>query len=136
MEALAARTDDGSVGVLAWNVHPRPVQGSAGSAALDRQVTLAVAGLRPGCGYRLTHERVDAAHSQIAAVWDRIRAPGQRWPSDEQWAVLAAADRLEALGPDRELTADQDGLVELRFELPMPAMSFVQLTPIIGADEH
>jgi len=40
---------------------------------------------------------------------------------------LRAADRLEQLLPDERLRVGADGVAHLAFELPMPAISFVQL---------
>jgi xylan 1,4-beta-xylosidase len=75
------------------------------------------------------HHRVDAEHSNIAAVWGRIRREGQQWPDDEQWEVLRAADRLETVEAPPEVVADDAGTVTVRFSLPMPAMSLLELTP-------
>jgi xylan 1,4-beta-xylosidase len=77
----------------------------------------------------LQHDRVDDDHSDIAAVWGRMRSDGQAWPTDEQWEQLREADRLEQLEPDRAVTADGSGHVTVEFVLPMPSMSQLILTP-------
>jgi xylan 1,4-beta-xylosidase len=128
VEALGTIGDDGRVGVLVWNVTLDQTKAS-GSAALARPVTVTVSGLRPGAAYAVHHDRVDDEHSDIAAVWGRLKGPGQDWPSEEQWAALREADRLEPLGPDQTVVADANGRAEVTFDLPMPAMSSLTLTP-------
>ncbi|HEX2177795.1 MAG TPA: glycosyl hydrolase [Nocardioidaceae bacterium] len=130
VEVLAARSDDGAaVSVLAWNMTLDQTKAS-GSAALSRDVSVDIGGLRPGTTYSLHHHRVDAEHSNIAAVWGRLRRDGQDWPEEEQWAALRAADRLEAFAPATEVTADDSGTVTAQFPLPMPAMSLLELTRV------
>ena len=120
--------DDGGVGVLVWNLTLDQAKAS-GSAELARPVTVAVAGLEPGASYVAHHDRVDDDHSDVASVWGRIKDPDQDWPTDEQWAQLRAADHLDALVPDATLVADESGRLELAFDLPMPSMSSLTLTP-------
>jgi xylan 1,4-beta-xylosidase len=96
-----------------------------GDEALGRHVTLEITGLPPG-DYRLEHQRVDRRHSDIVRVWDGLG--GGDWPTPEQWDRLHAADRLESLGPAAEPTSvGPDGVARLAFDLPMPAISFVEL---------
>jgi len=128
VEALATRDAAGRVGVLAWNMTLDQTK-AAGSAPLARRVTVRVEGLRPGSTYRLTHHRVDDEHSNIARVWGELRDGDQDWPEEEQWEQLRAADRLEQLEPVREVVADDDGTAEVAFDLPMPAMSLLELEP-------
>jgi xylan 1,4-beta-xylosidase len=127
VESLAAVSDEGEVGVLVWNLTLDQTK-AAGAAELARPVTIAVTGLEAGASYVVHHDRVDDHHSNIAAVWGRLRQGDQAWPDDEQWSQLRAADRLEELGPDETVTADADGRVEVSFDLPMPAMSSLSLT--------
>jgi xylan 1,4-beta-xylosidase len=128
VEAIGATAESGEVGVLVWNLTLDQTKAS-GSADLARPVTVALSGLRPGATYVVHHDRVDALHSNIAAVWGRLQDPGQDWPTDEQWSQLRAADRLDPLGPDETLTADAEGRVEVAFDLPMPAMSSLRFAP-------
>jgi xylan 1,4-beta-xylosidase len=90
---------------------------------------VAVAGLQPGMAYVVHHDRVDDDHSDIAAVWGRLKGEGQDWPTEDQWRQLRAADRLDALVPDETIVADENGRAELGFDLPMPAMSSLTLEP-------
>ncbi len=128
VETVAARGEEGTVGVLAWNTTLDQSK-AAGHQPLDREVTVAVDGLRPGSTYTLRHRRVDELHSNVAGAWGRLREGDQAWPTDEQWAQLRAADRLEDLAPEAEVTADGDGRVSTTFTLPMPGISLLELRP-------
>jgi xylan 1,4-beta-xylosidase len=129
VEVLAATDDDGVVTTLAWNLTLDQTKAS-GSAALARLVRVVYDGLPPGAAYILRHDRVDDDHSDIAAVWGRIKDADQDWPTTEQWARLRAADRLESLEPDRTVRADHAGRLFAEFDLPMPAMSLLTLRPV------
>jgi xylan 1,4-beta-xylosidase len=128
VEALGARSPSGAVGVLVWNLTLDQTKAS-GSPDLARRVTVAVSGLEPGASYVVHHDRVDDDHSDIAAVWGRLKDDDQDWPTEEQWEQLREADRLDALGPDETLSADPDGRLEITFDLPMPSMSSLTFTP-------
>lgn len=126
VETLAARDDSGEITVLVWNMTLDQTK-AAGDPALSRSVTVTITGLAPDESYVLSHDRVDQDHSNVARVWGELRAPAQAWPTEEQWARLREADRLEELSPPHEVAADGDGSVSVTFELPMPAMSFLRL---------
>lgn len=124
VQAIGSRADDGRVTVLAWN-GTVDVGKAAGEPLLDRSAALVISGL-PAAGYRVRHRRLDERHSNLVAAWAEIgTAP---WPTDEGWARLAEADRLEDLEPVRRLETD-GGVLEVGFELPMPAVSLVELEP-------
>lgn len=125
VEAQAAADDAGGITVLTWNgtLDQAKVDGDE---SLSRRVELRVDGLEPG-GYLIRHFRIDDAHSNVLGYWDRISG-GAPWPTDEQWQNLRAADGLEELEAPAEVKA-QNGTVTLRFEIPMPAVSAVVLTP-------
>lgn len=128
VESVAARGEDGTVGVLVWSTTLDQTK-AAGHEPLDRQVTVAVSGLRPGSAYVLRHRRVDELHSNVASAWGRLRHGDQAWPTEEQWAQLRAADRLEDLVPQTEVRVDADGSASTSFTLPMPSMSLLELSP-------
>ena len=128
VEVLATREDNGEVSVLVWNMTLDQTK-AAGSAPLDRSVTVTVDGLAAGSSYTLTHDRVDAEHSNIASVWGRLRNGDQAWPDDEQWQQLRESDRLDALDAPADVVADDRGRVSVTFDLPMPSMSFLGLRP-------
>ena len=58
-----------------------------------------------------------------------MRDGDQAWPTDEQWARLREADRLEEVAPRAEVVADASGSVSLTLRLAMPSMLFVRLEP-------
>ncbi|SDM38492.1 GH39 family glycosyl hydrolase [Nonomuraea jiangxiensis] len=121
VEVWAARHDDGRIGVLVWNGTLNHAQ-AAGAPELARTVTLTVDGLD---GARtLTHHRIDAGHSNVEAAWQSMG--GGDWPAGEQWDELRAGNTLEELAPARRV---EGGTVTLEFELPMPGVSFIELTP-------
>ena len=72
---------------------------------------------------------MDEEHSNIAHVWGSLRDGDQAWPTEEQWDRLREADRLEALEPARTVEVAADGTVTVTFDLPMPSMSRLVLTP-------
>lgn len=126
VDLLAARQPDGRVSVLSWNAtldHEK----WRGEPLLDRDVSLRVEGLHSG-RYRLRQRRLDAAHSNLAAVWQRMGG-GREWPDEAGWQALHEADRLEELEPVREVQATDQPL-QLSFVLPMPSVDLIELEPI------
>ncbi len=131
VEALAARGGDGRIGVLVWNstldqskVHGDPL--------LGRRVRLRIC-TRPGTGYTVSHHRVDAAHSNIVAEWEQMRGTAP-WPDGRQWQLLRAANTLAELTPPKTHPAGPGrttgtGGLDLDFTLPMPGISYVELSP-------
>ena len=112
VEAWAARSDDGTVGVLLWNgtLDHSKVDGDP---VLDRRVTVHIDGLRGP----LRTWRVDADHHDIS------RWRGGDWPDEEQWLALAAADRLDEAEPVRDFAG------EVTLDLPMPGIAFLEIQP-------
>ena len=108
---------------MTWNGTLDPSK-AGGDPALDRDVVLAIDGLVPG-RYHLRHRRVDADHSNIHGVWQRFG--DDAWPDDFGWERLREADHLEDLEPPTSIDVGNDGLVRLRFDLPMPSVSLVEL---------
>jgi xylan 1,4-beta-xylosidase len=125
VDALATSDPDGRLAVLAWNVTV-DVSKADGDPRLDLRVEVALTGLT-AARYRLRHRRLDERHSNLVTAWHAI-ADGRDWPDEEGWRSLRESDRLEDLEPERELEA-RDGSVTLAFDLPMPAISFLELTP-------
>ncbi|HEX6234296.1 MAG TPA: hypothetical protein VFZ63_14305 [Jiangellaceae bacterium] len=122
--AVASRGSDGEIAVVLWN-GPADVSKSAGEPLLDRQVKLEVTGLARR--YELRHRRLDEHHSNLNQAWADV---GQErdWPDDAGWQALREADRLEYLEPTSTVQAE-GGSVSLSFELPMPAVSLIELFP-------
>jgi xylan 1,4-beta-xylosidase len=115
--ALASR-DERAVSVLVWNYHDDDV--AAAPAAIDLSID-GVRGSRP----TLTHDRVDAEHSNAYEAWKRIGAP--QTPSRAQYSELERAGRLHALEPPHRVDA-AGGRVRVAFTLPRQAVSLVRVT--------
>src|SRR6516165_6083753 len=126
VQALAARHDDGRIGIAVWSVTLD--QGKiGGDPRLDRRVRIRVS-VPPGAAYTVRHYRIDAWHSNIVPAWERMRG-GAAWPSDDQWEELRERNTLDELGPPQRATADRDGMLEFGFDLPMPGVSGLELIP-------
>lgn len=119
VEAWATRHSDGRLGILLWNGTLNQSQAS-GAPELNRRISLTVDG-----AYRVTHHRIDETHSNIKPVWDAMSAQAD-WPAADQWPALHAANTLDELEPPRDLTLGE----VLEFDLPMPAVSYLELTPL------
>jgi xylan 1,4-beta-xylosidase len=126
VQAIGSRDADGRLAIVAWN-GTVDVTKAAGDTPLDRDATVRISGL-DAARYRVRHRRLDATHSNLVARWaDAGR--GADWPTEMQWAELHAGDRLEDLEPVREAEAVSGG-TELRFSLPMPSVSLLELEPL------
>ncbi|MEO8208293.1 MAG: xylan 1,4-beta-xylosidase, partial [Chloroflexota bacterium] len=125
VEAWASADPDGRLAIAIWN-GTLDQSKATGARALARKVSLEITGLRPGT-YEIRHWRVDARHSNIVRAWERLGRPD--WPDDAGWTRLRAADHLEALEPPHKVLV-QEGRHDLTFDLPMPAMSLVELVPM------
>ncbi len=131
VEAWASGDPGGRVAIAVWNGTLDSSKGT-GVRDLGRSITLDVEGLRSGT-YELRHHRVDARHSNIVRTWKRLGRPD--WPDEAGWARLREDDRLETLGRRRRVRVSR-GRLELAFELPMPAMSLIELVPIGGRNHR
>lgn len=125
VQAIGSRADDGRISILAWN-GTVDASKAAGEPLLDRSVSLTITGLAAS-RYRLRHRRVDETHSNLVARWARLGGAAD-WPDDAQWQELAAMDQIEELEPERSLQPT-NGSLELRFDLPMPSISLLELVP-------
>ena len=126
VEALAARHDDGRIGILVWNVTLDQSK-IGGDPLLDRRSGCGCRS-RPGRRITVRHYRIDAGHSNIVTAWEQMR-DGAAWPSRQQWAALAERNTLDQLRPPERATASGDGTLEVGFDLPMPAVSYLELAP-------
>ncbi len=124
VEAWASRGADGRIAIAVWS-GTLDQSKADGDPALDRAVSLAIDGLPAGT-YQLRHQRVDASHSNIVRTWQALGQPD--WPDAAGWDTLRAADTLDLLEPVRPVRAD-GGRIDLAFQLPMPAVSFIELVP-------
>ena len=125
VEAWASRAGERVV-MAVWNGTIDPSR-AGGDDPLGRRVELVVAGLDPG-PYRRRHRRLDLDHSNIDATW---RAFGNDpWPDDFGWERLRERDFLEDLEPLATVEVGADGTTRHAFDLPMPAISLIELEPI------
>jgi xylan 1,4-beta-xylosidase len=125
VDVIATRHADGRLAILACNATIDHAKATP-DPLLARRVELEVGGL-PGTRYRVTHTRMDDDHSNIGQVWEEI-GKGRDWPDDGRWQELHRRDQLEELEPSREVVAE-GGQLAIGFDLPLPGISLVELTP-------
>jgi xylan 1,4-beta-xylosidase len=117
VSALATRADR-SVDILVWNYHDDDLP------APDAAIDVTIGGLTVS-SMNVTHERVDADHSNAYEAWKRLGSPQP--PSPAQYRALEAAGRLQRLEPPRRLEV-RNGLAHLSFALPRQGVSLVRLS--------
>jgi xylan 1,4-beta-xylosidase len=125
VQAIGSRAEDGRIKIVAWN-GTVDVTKAGGDSLLHRSASLNVCGLL-AARYRLHHRRLDEEHSNLVASWARIGG-GADWPDAAQWDDLAARDALQELEPERVITPS-GGRLGLDFEMPMPSVSLLELSP-------
>jgi xylan 1,4-beta-xylosidase len=120
VEAWASRDGDDRVAIALWNgtLDQSKVDGSS---LLARDVRVSLDGLPDG-EWTVRESRIDADHSNIAALWSSMSG-GADWPTDDQWATLRAADQLAVT--ERPL----DGSA-LDVDLPNPSIVLVELVRV------
>lgn len=120
VDALASRSEDGSVAVLVW----RHIDDQYQTSEDLTPVTVTVRNL-PAGSYRLRHLRIDADHSNSFTVWQQLGSPQD--PTAEQLATITGRQGLEEFEAERILTVD--GEVSLEVSLPLPSASLLVLVP-------
>ena len=125
VNAIASADEDGTLTTVLWNGTVDVSKADGPQPLLDRRIALTLTDVPPG-QYRLTHRRLDEQHSNINATWARI-AGRRPWPDDAGWQTLVDEDRLAELEPAVDVAPDA-GTVTLELDLPMPAVSLIQLT--------
>ncbi|HEX2368695.1 MAG TPA: xylan 1,4-beta-xylosidase [Acidimicrobiia bacterium] len=125
VDSVATLDGTGRLSVVVWN-GSLDHRNADGNPLLDRRVDLKVHGLADG-SYLFRCRGIDEHHSNLPARWKDVSA-GKPWPDEHQWADLHAADRLEDLEPPRAMETD-GGKIALAFQLPMPSVSLLELTP-------
>lgn len=123
VDVLASRHEDGRIAAAVW----RHTDDQYRTAEAPTPVALTVRGLAPG-GYRLTHHRIDATHSNSHTVWQELGAP--QVPGPEQLAAIHAREGFEELTAAIEVEVPADGRLALTVELPLPAVSLLELEPL------
>ena len=123
VQAWASRRDDGSLAVLVWNgtLHQHRLDQVP---ELARSVTLTVSGLSAPA-YQVRHHRLDEQHSNLATAWPPDAGD---WPDEAGWQRLREQDTLAEYEPPADVRP-ADGAVGLTFDLPMPGISLLELTP-------
>jgi xylan 1,4-beta-xylosidase len=116
VNALATRSDR-AISILVWNYHDDDVPSEAASVDLLVEAV-------PTKAVKVTHERVDATHSNAYEAWKRMGSP--QAPTRAQRQALERAGRLQPLEPRRRLKVEA-GLVRLTFSLPRQAVSLIRV---------
>jgi xylan 1,4-beta-xylosidase len=115
--ALASR-DANKVTVMAWHYHDDDIAGP------DANVTLALTGLGAKNGKaKLTHYRIDKAHSNAYTVWQEQGSPAK--PTPAQYKALEAASELATLKGAPATIEVADGKATLPIALPRQAVSLI-----------
>ena len=117
VNALASRSER-TVSILLWNYHDDDI------AAPAAEVELLVDGAQ-GRSVDVTHDRVDATHSNAYEAWKRMGSP--KAPTKAQYRELERSGQLQRLEPSRHVKVE-DGRVRLTFTLPRQAVSLVRMT--------
>jgi xylan 1,4-beta-xylosidase len=125
VEAIATVDPGGVIQVLVWNGSLDQTK-LDGDPLLGRKIALEIAGAS-ALRYRREHLRVDLEHSNLSRRWIALGSPD--WPGPAGWERLRAGDQLEPLEPAETLEPSR-GDLSLGFDLPMPGVSLIRLTPV------
>ncbi len=125
VEAWPSLHSDGRISIAIWN-GTLDQSKTEGDQRLGRSIRLTLDRLPSGrCSVR--HFRVDATHSNVSATWAGLG--GGEWPDEAGWRKLRDADRLDELEPPQWFVVGPGGRISLEFELPMPAISLLEVSP-------
>jgi xylan 1,4-beta-xylosidase len=114
-----AVTDGGRVKILLWNYHDDLVETKPARTQLKVKLPEGF-----GAQARLTHYRIDDAHSNAYTKWVQLGSP--QTPGPEMLAQLRTAMQLQTLEPVRTVNGES-GSVTLDFELPRFGLSLIIL---------
>ncbi len=106
------------VSVLVWHYHDDDISGPSADITLD------VSGLTDKSAAKLSHYRIDDAHSNAFTAWQRMGSP--QAPTTMQIAQLEKAGKLTLLEPASKISVEA-GKSTLRFTLPRQAVSLLVL---------
>jgi xylan 1,4-beta-xylosidase len=117
VNALASRSDR-SIAVLVWNYHDDDLPAPPAS------IELTIAGVPQGT-VRVSHDRIDADHSNAYDAWKRLGSPQP--PSKAQYDALERGGRLQPLERPRRLRV-AGGEARIPFTLPRQGVSLIRLS--------
>jgi xylan 1,4-beta-xylosidase len=106
----------GKLAILVWHYHDDDVAGD------DAQVNLTISGLTGKAPFKVTHYRIDDAHSNSYSAWKRMGSPIA--PTDVQYAELEKAGKLAELAPPQNLNVSRRD-AKLEFTLPRQGVSLL-----------
>jgi L-iduronidase len=115
---IATQRDGAQVAVLVYNSRDRIM--SSGTTAVH-----VVLEHLPFKEAMLAHYRIDERHGDPFTVWEAAGAPD--FPSAAVFQQMRNRQELELLEEPRVVQSD-DGKIELRFDLPLPAVSLIVLS--------
>ncbi|HKD04865.1 MAG TPA: hypothetical protein VKB79_03090 [Bryobacteraceae bacterium] len=119
LDSVATR-EDHKLSILTWHYRDDDQPGSAASVDLHAK------GLPANVNrVSLRQFRIDANHSNAHAAWQRAGSP--QHPTPEQYAQLESAGQLQLAGSPRWIDV-KAGTAQFRFELPLQALSLIELT--------
>jgi xylan 1,4-beta-xylosidase len=121
IDALATSSGHG-VSVLVW----RHADDQYAADARAAEITLTIERLPFGGRARVTHWRIDAAHSNSHAAWRALGGPQD--PSPAELRAIQERQGLERLEPPQTVPV-RDGTATLRIALPLPGVSLLELSP-------
>ena len=121
IDAIATTGGDG-VSVLVW----RHADDQYAADSRATAVTLKLEHLPFRGEARLSHWRIDAAHSNSHTAWRALGGPQD--PSERELAAIRERQELERLEPDRSLTV-RDGAASVQIALPLPSVSLLEIRP-------
>ncbi|WP_460795896.1 GH39 family glycosyl hydrolase [Microbacterium sp. GXF0217] len=119
VDALATRSDDGTIAVLVW----RHADDQYSTDSAETAVRLSLTGLAAS-GYTVAEYRIDADHSNAHTVWTALGSPQD--PTEEELARITARQGLETVGDARRIDT-VDGALNLEASLPLPSVSLFVL---------
>lgn len=121
VDVWASRKPDGTIHILAWN-GTLDQSKVGGQTLLNRRLHVCIEQLADRT-YQCSLARVDALHSNIAALWDSQ----DDWPIPEQWDWLHQIDTLDEQAlPD---VLPQDGIAHFAIDIPMPGVILLHMAP-------
>ena len=124
VDALATGGPDG-VSVLVW----RHADDQYATDARDTVVTLRLERLPFSGSARVSHWRIDAAHSNSHTAWQALGRPQEL--SEGELRAIEQRQGLEELEPDQTVAA-RDGGLTFPITLPLPSVSLLVIRQAVG----